>query len=209
MRPDVVLRWPLGGFVAVAQETLQPYGEPVKGVVPSKDMHVHELPWPVEQLNELFDAQVRLRVTLSYFIEPNPARRGWKYRHRYSSHGLRFEVPRADESLADFHARMTKPAQDEIDGEPDFRGSEWAIRYHRGSLHSDWWEGSAADLARRGYVAVVPVGGWWKEQATANRWSTRVRYSLIVSIQVPEVGVDIYTPIAQRIETEIAASVTT
>lgn len=191
----------------VAQETLQPYGEPVKGAVPSKDMHVHKLPWPVEQLKELFDAQVRLRVTLSYFIEPNPARRGWKYRHRYSSHGLRFEVPRADESLADFHARMTKSAQDEIDGEPDFKGSEWTIRYHRGSLHSDWWEGSAADLASRGYVAVVPVGGWWKEQATANRWSTRVRYSLVVSIHVPEVGVDIYTPIAQQIETEIATSI--
>jgi len=192
----------------VAQETLQPYGEPVNNKIPSKDMHLHKLPWPVAQLDELFDAQVRLRVTLSYFVEPNPARRGWKYRHRYSSHGLRFEVPRPDESLADFNARITMEAQDDIDGEPDFKGSEWAIRYHRGSLHSDWWEGSAADLARRGYVAVYPVGGWWKEQANANRWSTRVRYSLVVSIHAPEVGIDIYTPIAERIRTEIRASIT-
>jgi hypothetical protein len=33
----------------------------------------------------LFSARVRLRVTLSYFVEPNPASRGWQGRYRYAS----------------------------------------------------------------------------------------------------------------------------
>jgi hypothetical protein len=148
-------------------------------------------------------------VTLSYFIEPSPARRGWKYRHLYSSHGLRFEVPRPNESLAAFKARMSKQAQGDLDGEPDFKQSAWTLRGHRGSLHSDWWEGPAADLAERGYVAVIPIGGWWKERPAFERWRNRVRYSLVVSIHAPEVGVDIYTPVATKIAAAAVTSTTT
>jgi len=39
-------------------------------------MHLHDLPWPTEQLQALGGAQVTLRITLSYFIEPNPGERG-------------------------------------------------------------------------------------------------------------------------------------
>lgn len=191
----------------VAQESLQPYGKPSSGAVPSQDMHVHELPWPKEQLQQLFEQQVRLRVTLSYFIEPNPARRGWKYRHLYSSHGLRFEVPRPGESLPAFKARISKEAQGDLDDEPDFKQSEWTLRRHRGSIHSDWWEGTAADLADRGYLAVYPVGGWWKERPKLDRWQYRVRYALVVSIHVPDVGVDIYTPVAAKIAATVGATV--
>jgi hypothetical protein len=188
----------------VVQEDLQPYGEPKGGTVPTLDMHIHSLPWPREQLEQLFDTQVRLRVTLSYFVEPNPARRGFKYRHLYSSHGLRFEVPRPNESLAAFRARISKAAQQHLQGEPDFKKSKWAVRGHRGSLHSDWWEGSAADLANRGYVAIFPVSGWWKERPSFGRWQNRVRYSLIVSIHAPEVGIDIYSPVASKIAETVA-----
>ena len=34
----------------------------------------------------------------------------------------------------------------------------------RGSLHSDIWEGTAADLASRHAIAVYPTGGWWREK---------------------------------------------
>lgn len=56
------------------------------------EMHLYELPWPKDVLLDLGSAQVRLRVTLSYYIEPNPGRRGWRQRYRYPSHGLRFDV---------------------------------------------------------------------------------------------------------------------
>ena len=33
---------------------------------------------------------------------------------------------------------------------------------HRGSLHGDIWQGTAADLASRGVIAIYPTAGWWK-----------------------------------------------
>ena len=44
------------------------------------------LPWPRAELLALGDLDVELRMTLSYFVEPNPGERGWTRRHRYASH---------------------------------------------------------------------------------------------------------------------------
>ncbi len=49
-----------------------------------------------------------MRVTLSYFIEPNPSERGFSARYRYESHGLRYDVKRPAESGADFRARIKR-----------------------------------------------------------------------------------------------------
>jgi hypothetical protein len=62
-----------------------------------------------------------LRVTLSYFVEPNPGRRGWKKRHRYASHGLRFDVKGPTESLEEFRKRLNKKALDEDEEARDRR----------------------------------------------------------------------------------------
>jgi hypothetical protein len=40
-----------------------------------RTLRLHRLPWPGEQLRDLFGAKVRLRVTLSYFVAPNPSPR--------------------------------------------------------------------------------------------------------------------------------------
>lgn len=77
----------------IAQQTLQPFtkeGSEIK----TNDMGLHSLPWPKEQLLELGQQPVTMRVTLAYFIEPKPGRRDGfaTSRHRYQSHGLRFEV---------------------------------------------------------------------------------------------------------------------
>ena len=98
----------------VSQAEPYPYEQPEnKGRVETRDMHLYELPWPVNELRELGEEEVRMRVTLSYFIEPSPGRRGWKYRHRYASHGLRFDVKRPLESVEDFRKRLNKMARDE------------------------------------------------------------------------------------------------
>ncbi len=57
-----------------------------------------------------------------------------------------------------------------------------------------------AALAQKSQVAVYPVGGWWKDWKEAGRALRRVRYSLVVSLEIAEsVDVDLYTPIAAQI----------
>lgn len=68
---------------------------------------MHELPWPSECLMSLGETSVRLRVTLSYFIEPGPGEIGWKDRYRYPSCNLRFDLINNDESVEDFKNVLT------------------------------------------------------------------------------------------------------
>jgi hypothetical protein len=169
-----------------------------------REMHVHELPWPKDVLEQLGPTPVRLRVTLSYFVEPNPGRRGWKRRHRYASHGLRFDVKTPTETVDEFRKRLNEKALDEDEEKPSTGSdsSEWYLgeqTRNRGSVHSDIWVGTAADLAARGVIGVYPVSGWWKDQPKRDRSSLGARYSLVVSIETDAEGADIWTPVAQQI----------
>lgn len=161
-------------------------------------MHLYELPWPVNELRKLGEEEVRMRVTLSYFIEPSPGRRGWKYRHRYASHGLRFDVKRPLESVEDFRKRLNKMARDEEEDLAPTEGQEWTLGQKlrsRGSIHSDWWTGTASELADCGYIGIHPVTGWWWERPQFERYTRAVRYSLVVLIHTPAENVDLYTPV--------------
>jgi fructosamine-3-kinase len=158
---------------------------------------------------------VRLRVTLSYFIEPNPARRGWQRRYSYASHGLRFDIRRATESNEDFQKRINQKALAEKEQRPTSSGDtgEWffGADHQRapGSLHTDIWTGNAADLAQRGALAVFPVTGWWKENPTRDHSTNGARYSLVVSIETPQQDVDIWTSVAQQIGIPTAITIPT
>jgi hypothetical protein len=156
------------------------------------------------------DQDVELRVTLSYFIEPNPGERGWTRRHRYSSHSLRFAVKRSLESLPQFRKRINKAAEAEEEGEAGtIVGSDnWMLGTirDRGSVHSDIWRGNAAELAERDAIGVYPISGWWKEKPALQRWDRSVRYALIVSVRAPGTNVDIYAAIANRLAVPIAAA---
>jgi hypothetical protein len=145
-----------------------------------------------------------MRVTLSYFIEPSPGRRGWTRKHRYQSHGLRFDVKRPEESEDDFRKRVSRAARDEdeeIDGGSDDR--EWQSGAHlrcKGSIHSDTWVGTAAQLAASGMIAVFPVTGWWKERPHLERYNYAAQYSLVATIETDATNVDLYTPISNQID---------
>jgi hypothetical protein len=89
----------------VAEEELQPFWKD-GGSIKTRHMNLHEFPWPRTELEQLGETEVELRVTLSYFVEPNPGERGWLRRHRYASHALRFAVKRALESVDDFRRRI-------------------------------------------------------------------------------------------------------
>lgn len=188
----------------VVEERLHPFKREGSKQPTLRDMQLHDLPWPREALESLGEAPVEMRVTLSYFIEPNPSRRGVRSRYRYESHGLRFDVKRAHESIDDFRTRINAAARDEEQGHRRSRDTDpaWLIGTqvrHRGSLHGDIWRGSAADLASRGCLAVCPAAGWWKTRQALERYDRVARYALVVSIKAPEVDVDLRTEVANRI----------
>ncbi|WP_429886289.1 S8 family peptidase [Geoalkalibacter halelectricus] len=186
----------------IAQEFLQPYDR-ADGTVKTKDMHVHAIPWPREVLEQLGETPVEMRVTLSYFIEPNPARRGWTKKHRYMSHGLRFDVKTPTETRDEFRARINQAARDEeLGNQTSSDASSWNLGpdlRSLGSIHSDRWQGNAVDLAERGFIGVYPVIGWWKERHQLGRWEKMARYSLVVTIKTPETKMDIYNPVATMV----------
>jgi len=190
----------------IAQDSLQPF-EKIDSLCKTRDMHLHNIPWPTDVLMELGETNVEMRVTLSYFIEPNPARRGWKKRHSYASHGLRFEVIDPLESVSDFRQRINRAARDEDYGRAAVRSSSnWFLGANlrsKGSIHSDRWVGLASQLAQCAYVAVYPVTGWWRERHQLGRWDRPARYSLVIAIHTPEVETDIYTPVLNQISQPI------
>ncbi len=191
----------------IVQGTIRPFAP--KPTQPNDrqmgDIHFYELPWPRETLQELGETPVRLRVTLSYFIEPNPGRRGWKKRHRYASHGLRFDLKGPTESNDEFRKRLNKKALDEDEDRPSRDSDDWFLgetARNRGSIHSDILEGpvvTAAELAERYEVAVYPVSGWWKDQPKRDRSEKGARYALVISIETPSVDTDIWTPVAEEV----------
>ena len=188
----------------VAQSSLRPF-ELEGTAARTRDMHVHALPWPRDALLALGGAPVELRVTLSYFIEPDASRRGHRGRYRYMSHGLRFDVNTPEESEQEFLLRLNKAARDEELGLTKTTTSDaarWEIGPDArsvGSIHSDTWHGTAVELAQRGFVGVFPVIGWWRERPHLGRCDREARYALIVSIRTEEVTADIYTPVANQV----------
>jgi hypothetical protein len=211
--PDVSRAlWSLSNEVTlVMQGDLQPF-EKHMGGVRTKEMNLHRLPWPVEALRDLGAVPVTIRVTLSYFVEPNPARRGWRYRHIYPSHGLRFKLKPPTVSENDFRERINRAAR-EADQEataaprPTGPRGRWRVGERvrdRGSIASDCWTGTASEAADCGVIAVVPITGWWRERPRLERLETRARYALVVSIETPETDVDIYAAIPTMVPVMVA-----
>lgn len=193
----------------ISESSLNPFRKDGSKGTKTKEMNIHQLPWPLEQLEALGQVEVEMRVSLSYFIEPNPSARGVTSRYRYESHGLRFDVKRPAESEQQFKSRLNVAARDEEEG-THTSGSDnaWLLgtnARHRGSLHSDIWRGTAADLASRGMIGVYPALGWWRSRPTLQRYDSNARYALIVSIHVEKVDIDIdiYTPVANQVGLQV------
>jgi hypothetical protein len=151
-------------------------------------------------------------VTLSYFIEPNPGPKIVNDRYRYASCGLRFDLKRQTESLQDFRKRINKalhdgqPVRSETDSDQWLLGSD--LRHH-GSIHSDRWRGTAAELAEKDFIGVYPVNGWWRLRKFLGRYDSTLRFGLVVTISLPEQEIDLYTEIATQIGAPIAVEIPT
>ena len=198
----------------IVQGELQPFDKQ-DGRYQMKDMHLHRIPWPSEVLQSLGDTAVELRITLSYFIEPGPGEVGWKDKYRYPSCGLRFDVINTNETVGDFKKRINikMRGDDKKDKGDGSSGSErWYIGADNrdvGSIHSDFCVDSAVSLCHTNYVAVYPVIGWWRERGYLGRYTSKVRYSLVVSLSTPKTDVDLYTPIVTQIPDFIQVEIPT
>lgn len=207
--------WSAGdSLTMIVEDELRPFMRQGTKPPTARDMHLHLLPWPQQELLNLGNIEVEMRVTLSYFVEPNPgiAERGIKGRYRYESHGLRFDVSRPNEDRDHFRQRINKRARDEEEGTYQGGGSDpnWLLgtqTRHRGSIHSDIWQGTAAELAGRGMLGIYPALGWWKTLVKQERYDDTVRYSLVVSIKTQQEDVDLYAAVENVIAAQTAIMV--
>lgn len=188
----------------ISQETIKPFrldGSSIK----TNDMHLFELPWPREVLTSLFDNEVTLTATLSYFIEPNPGNKLYSKSYYYQSHGLRFKMINSGESIEHFRERVNREARRE-ESDSSYSGESWLIGSQvrdKGAVHKDIWKGTGADLATRNVIAVYPVNGWWRSRKKLGKYDSSTRYSLIVNIDSIENDIDLYTPILNQIDISI------
>jgi Subtilase family len=195
----------------VAQNTIQPFRKGGNGVR-FNEAHVYQLPWPREILEELDNTVVRLKVTLSYFIEPNPSFASAIDPARYQSFGLRFDLKRASETATNFHKRNNAETISDGNRAYNIADDGWLFgpkSISSGSLHMDIWEGAAVELASRNLLYVRPVSGWWRDRPALERYDSKARYALVVSIETPDAEIDLYTPIENVIPTMIPVEIGT
>jgi hypothetical protein len=181
----------------IAQAEIQPYR--LKGGRKFNECHYYSLPLPRQVLEQLGNETVELKLTLSYFIEPNPGFSANVDPQRYQSFGLRFDLRRKGETLSQFQRRVN--AAEREDGPAGTAISDdgrWMLgpdSVSAGSLHCDVWSGPAVDLLGRDQLCIKPVGGWWRSRADARIVDKRSRYALVVTLKGPSSEVDLYTPI--------------
>jgi len=176
------------------------------------ECHYYELPIPAGMLERLENEPIELKVTLSYFVEPNPGLSANVEPQRYQSHGLRFDLRRKGESLAKFKSRVNT-AEPAAAGAVVADDDRWLLgpnSVSAGSLHCDVWSGPAIDLLGRDILCIKPVYGWWRDRAGREYPNKQTRYALIVTLKAQNVEVDLYTPIkavvdipAAEVETRI------
>ncbi len=200
---DKALHSGSNSLTLIVQEELKPYK--YEGRDKTNEMHFFELPWPKEALRQIGDEEVRLNITLSYFIEPSPGDRQFTTKFHYQSHGLRFNINGPNETEDEFRKRVNVAERSNPKDKASTSTEDWILKgiRNKGSIHRDMWFCTAAELAERNLVAVYPVNGWYRKRRELGRIDEVVRYSLIVSIETPEVNIDLYTPITTQIGIEL------
>ncbi len=183
----------------LSQATIQPFRSN-KGKKGFGECHFYDLPWPMDVLETLGDAIVKVKLTLSYFVEPNPGASATVDPFRYQSFGLRFDLRRRGETADNFKKRINHALRAEGEGTftADADTDNWQFgpsTISAGSLHCDEWTGPAASLLTRDTICIRPVTGWWKTRADSTICNRKARYALVVSLKTDDVNIDLHTPI--------------
>ena len=193
-----------------AQAEMQPFAS--GGGRRFNKCHYYTLPIPAGMIETMNNEPVELKVTLSYFIEPNPGLSANVDPQRYQSHGLRFDHQRRRETVVRFKQRVNAAERDDPRRRPPGEGADpnWMLgddSISAGSLHCDVWRGAAIDLLDRDTLCVKPVNGWWRNRASLDICNRKSRYALIVTLRALNPEVNIYTPIRTRHRLAIAGAV--
>lgn len=194
----------------IIQDELQPFIK--DGDIKTNEIKFYKLPLPTIALNQIPFEDVELKVTLSYFIEPNLKKINTRYAKTYFSCALRFDSKGATEDLGRFKKRINKTERELLDDGKTESGfsnpetGEWVFGSQLrdyGSIHSDVWLGTAAQLAKKESICVYPVGGWWKTRKKLKRYNSKIRFSLLITIKTNSNDVDIYNEIVNKIKIEV------
>jgi hypothetical protein len=158
-----------------AQAEIQPFS--AEGGRKFGDCHYYSLPIPARLLEELENAPVELKVTLSYFVDPNPGLSANLDPQRYQSHGFRFDLRRKTETLENFKKRVNASEREDWRVGPRAQADDdrWMLgpqSISAGSLHCDMWSGPAIELLGRDTLCVKPVVGWSRNRASRDVCNT-------------------------------------
>lgn len=192
----------------IAEAEIQPFRSSEDGrSAVFNDIHFYKLPWPKEALRALENEIVLMKVTLSYFIEPNLAGKAATRPDTYRSFGLRFQMKKRNYTSARFR-RLLSASQEGDATETDDEKSCWLLgpkAIQAGSLHCDLWRGRAIDLAMHDEIAVFPVGGWWKSHVGQRRMNDKARYALVISLSAPGHAIDLHAEVVSIVDAATVA----
>ncbi|MDK6856390.1 MULTISPECIES: S8 family peptidase [unclassified Aerococcus] len=191
----------------IVEDEIQPFKKVGNNSPTINEMAIHEIPWPKDVLLSLGNTPVKLKVTLSYFIDPSPGQIGWGDKYRYPGCRLSFDINNINENKEDFVTRINKKAREKAINNGTYQetkndSNRWLLGTNNrdvGSIHSDVWEDTASNLAENRFIAVYPGGGWWNKRQHLKKYNNKIKYSLIISISTPDEEIDLYTPIQNQI----------
>jgi Subtilase family len=164
---------------------------------------LYRLPLPETLLTDA-DPDAELRVTLSYFAEPN------KFgRRTYRGLDLKWDMQGPQEGKEAFIQRVNalqRPKNNEgkrvkVENSKSFDWDVGIERRSRGAVQSDRWRGKMSALVGDKLIAIVPVLGWW-DQRKALR-TQEMSFSLVVSV----FGPGVYAAIKPRVEIEAGITI--
>jgi hypothetical protein len=181
----------------IAEDRLRPFILGKSNKLVFGHMNLYHLPWPKDLLADLADVQVRLKITLSYYIKPSPGIRGRMNKYTFPSIRLKFDVKGPYETENDFKNRVKKASEE---GEERVRDPEltarWAIgitNRNQGSICSDSFTLDGVAMAGCDTIAIYPTGGWFKNRL--ENLGLEVPYSLVVTLEAPSEEVMLYNEI--------------
>ncbi len=168
-----------------------------------RKLKLYRLPIPDDLLGNS-DPDAELRVTLSYFAEPNKFRR-----HVFHGLDLKWDMQGPQESEDEFLQRINaKKRPNGSDGKRQKlvakKSFSWDVGIQprsRGTVQSDRWRGKMSELVGDKLIAVVPVLGWWDQRRTMREQD--MRFSLIVSV----FGPGVYASIKPYVEIPVSAAI--
>lgn len=163
-----------------------------------RKVKLYKVPLPESLLTDE-DPEVELRVTLSYFAEPN------KFgRRTYHGLDLKWDMQGPQETEEAFKQRINalmRPTNDEgkrvkVEKTKSFKWEVGIERRSRGTVQSDRWRGKMSELVGDKLIAIYPVLGWWDQRKALK--TAEMNFSLIVSV----FGPGVYAAIKPRVEVE-------